>query len=85
MEHGKLERFEPVLRTLDSEPELKAQYEVWSTSRNEFNQKLKAGDPEALKRSWQKFYFRGETLEGEKVDFGLNASCLSNRHLHLAT
>jgi len=60
VEHDKLERVEPVLRTLESNPELKAQYEVWSSSRNEFNQKLKAGDPDALKRSWQKFYFKGE-------------------------
>jgi hypothetical protein len=72
VEHNKLERFEPVLRTLDSEPDLKQQYEVWSTSRNEFNSKLKAGDPEALKRSWQKFYFRGETVEGEKVEAHVN-------------
>jgi Family of unknown function (DUF6065) len=60
VEHNKLERFEPVLRTLESDPELKAQYQVWSSSRAEFNQQLKAGDPEALKRSWQKFYFKGQ-------------------------
>lgn len=68
VEHNQVERFEPVLRTLDSEPELKAQYETWSSSRDEFNRQLKAGDPEALKRSWQKFYFRGETAEGGKAD-----------------
>jgi hypothetical protein len=72
VEHNKLERFEPVLKTLDADPELKTQYEVWSTSRNEFNQQLKAGDPEALKRSWQKFYFRGERVEGGKVESHVN-------------
>jgi hypothetical protein len=72
VEHNKLERFEPVLRTLDSDPDLKTQYDVWSSSRAEFNQQLKDGDPEALKRSWQKFYFRGETAEGGKVEAHVN-------------
>jgi hypothetical protein len=72
VEHNQVERFEPVLRKLESEPELQQQYEVWTTSRNEFNQKLKTGDPEALKRSWQKFYFRGETAEGGKVEAHVN-------------
>jgi hypothetical protein len=72
VEHGKLERFEPVIRTLESEPELKHEYEAWSASRAEFNQQLKAGDPETLKRSWQKFYFRGERLEGGKAPAHVN-------------
>jgi hypothetical protein len=72
VEHNKVERFEPVLRKLDSEPELKREYETWSSSRDEFNRQLKAGDPEALKRSWQKFYFRGETAEGGKVEAHVN-------------
>jgi len=72
VEHNRLEGFEPVIRTLESEPELKREYETWSSSRAEFNQQLKAGDPEALKRSWQKFYFRGETLEGGKVESHVN-------------
>jgi hypothetical protein len=61
-----------VLKTLESDPDLKQQYETWSTSRAEFNQQLKAGDPDALKRSWQKFYFRGETAEGGKVEAHVN-------------
>ena len=55
-----MERIEPVIRTLDSEPDLKAQYEAWSTSRTEFNRKLDARDPATLKESWQRFYFKGE-------------------------
>jgi hypothetical protein len=72
VEHNKLERFEPVLKTLESDPDLKQQYETWSTSRAEFNQQLKDRDPDALKRSWQKFYFRGETAEGGKIDAHVN-------------
>jgi len=62
-EHSQLDRFEPVIRSLDSEPELKDQYAVWSNSRLEFNQKLTARDPETLKESWQRFYFKGEPPE----------------------
>ena len=36
------------------------------------NRQLKAGDPDALKRSWQKFYFRGETVEGGKAEAHVN-------------
>jgi hypothetical protein len=63
VEHNKLERFEPVIRSLDSEPELKDQYAVWSSSRIEFIQKLTEGDPEALREAWQRFYFKGEPPE----------------------
>jgi hypothetical protein len=63
VEHNKLERFEPVIRSLDSEPELKDQYAVWSNSRIEFIQKLTEGDPEALREAWQRFYFKGEPPE----------------------
>ncbi|MBS0361375.1 MAG: hypothetical protein JSR98_08340 [Proteobacteria bacterium] len=63
VEDRKLERIEPVIRKLDSEPELKDQYEVWSRLRAEFNEKLDARDPEALKASWQRFYFKGAPPE----------------------
>jgi hypothetical protein len=63
VEHSKLDRFEPVIRSLDADPELKDQYAVWSSSRLEFNQKLTDRDPEALKESWQRFYFKGEPPE----------------------
>ena len=49
-----------MIRTLESEPQLKDQYYVWSSSRAAFNQKLAEGDPAALKESWQRFYFKGE-------------------------
>ena len=51
---------EPVIRSLDSEPELKAQCQAWSTSRAEFNQKLTDRDPATLKESWQRFDFKAE-------------------------
>jgi hypothetical protein len=60
VEHSQAERFAPVIRSIDSEPELKAQYEAWSASRTEFNQKLTDRDPATLRESWQRFYFKGE-------------------------
>ncbi len=63
VEHIKLDRFNPVIRSLDSEPELKDQYLAWSTSRSSFNARLSEGDPEALKESWQRFYFKGQPPE----------------------
>jgi hypothetical protein len=60
VEHSQAERIVPVIRSIDTEPELKAQYEAWSTSRTEFNRKLDARDPATLKESWQRFYFKGE-------------------------
>jgi hypothetical protein len=61
--HTEVDRIEPVIRSLESEPELKDQYETWSSSRAEFNQKLTDRDPAALKESWQRFYFKGEPPE----------------------
>jgi hypothetical protein len=63
VEHGASEKVAPVIRSLDSEPDLKAQYEAWSSSRAEFNRKLNEGDPETLKESWQRHYFRGAPPE----------------------
>jgi hypothetical protein len=60
VEHRQVDRFEPVIRSLESDPDLKDQYAAWSTSRAEFNQKLTDRDPATLKESWQRFYFKGE-------------------------
>ncbi|MBS0332189.1 MAG: hypothetical protein JSS35_05435 [Proteobacteria bacterium] len=63
VEDRRLDRVEPMIRTLEGEPELKDQYEVWSKSRAEFNKRLGAGDPATLKESWQRFYFKGAPPE----------------------
>ena len=55
-----IETFDVVQRSLESEPELRAQYEAWGTRRNEFNKRLAKGDAETVKEAWQRFYFRGE-------------------------
>lgn len=63
VEDRKVDRFEPVIRQLESEPELLGQHEAWKSARTAFNDSMAAGDPEALKASWQRFYFKGEPPE----------------------
>lgn len=50
---------EPVLKELREDPELEKQAMYWAESRAKFNAAVLAGDPDAVKRSWQKDYFRG--------------------------
>ena len=63
IEHRKIEQFEPVIRSLDSNPGMKGQFEAWNRQRTDFNTRLASGDPEAAKEAWQRFYFKGELPE----------------------
>jgi len=63
IEHRKVEQFEPVIRTLESNPNMHGQFEAWNRARTDFNQRLAAGDPEAAKEAWQRYYFKGEVPE----------------------
>jgi hypothetical protein len=55
---------QPIVKTLDSDPDLKRQYEAWGASRTNFLDKLADKDAEAVKHGWQRDYFRGRTPEG---------------------
>lgn len=69
IQHDMLESFTPTMTTLDADPELKAEYEVWMNSRKDFLEKLDAHDPEAVRKSWQKFYMHGKRPTSEdRVD-----------------
>ena len=63
IEHKKVEQFQPVIRTLDSNPVMKGQFEAWNRQRTDFNTRLASGDPDAAKEAWQRFYFKGELPE----------------------
>ena len=63
IEHRKAEAFEPVIRSLDSNPVMKGQFEAWNRQRTDFNKRLASGDPDAAKEAWQRFYFKGELPE----------------------
>lgn len=64
VEQARVDSVQPVIRSLDSDPALKAEYEAWSTRRAEFNQKLEEGDAATVKESWQRFYFKGAPPAG---------------------
>ncbi len=58
-----LEAVQPMIRSMDSNPELREQYDLWEKHRAEFNAKIWRSDPEATKEAWQRFYFKGEFPE----------------------
>ncbi|MGZ3299093.1 MAG: DUF6065 family protein, partial [Asticcacaulis sp.] len=60
---------QPVIKGLETNPALKAEYEAWARTRNEFNESLMRREPEAMKEAWQKFYFKGEKpdMSGQPV------------------
>lgn len=63
MEHRKLDTVEPVIRSMESDPVFKGQFDAWNLRRGEFNKSIAKGDPTALKEAWQRFYFKGELPE----------------------
>lgn len=64
------DEIQPVIKSLDSDPDLRKQYEAWARTRNEFNESLMRRDPDAMKEAWQKFYFKGEKpdMQGQAVE-----------------
>jgi hypothetical protein len=64
---GELESFEPEMRQLSDDPELKAQYDAWTASRSRFNADLKQPGSSALSEKWQKHYYQGVTLDGARA------------------
>ena len=54
---------QPVIKSLESDPELHHQYSVWEKHRTEFNKRIFRQDPEATKEAWQRYYFKGEYPE----------------------
>ncbi len=63
------DEIQPVIKRLESDPELKQQFQAWADTRQAFNDSLMARDPETMKEAWQKFYFKGERPDtsGEQV------------------
>ncbi|MBL9080877.1 MAG: hypothetical protein JNK76_03675 [Planctomycetales bacterium] len=57
-----IEQAEPVVRSIDSNLELKQQYESWRDSRGEFLTGLRNHDADIVKAGWQRHYFRGQRV-----------------------
>lgn len=56
---GELESFNPVIREIAADPDLKREYEKWFASRNQFLKDLPVPGTEANKQTWEKHYFQG--------------------------
>jgi hypothetical protein len=65
---GLVESLVPQRIPITAEPELEGQYEAWEESRKGFLHGLRALDPEAVKKGWQKDYFQGKTPDGQEFE-----------------
>ncbi len=62
-----IERITPKLMPIERNPELKAEYEQWREARSQFNTLMAAGDAEAIRQAWQRFYMRGIKPDGREA------------------
>ena len=65
LKRGELEDVQPEIRQLSEDPELNAQYDIWTTSRSQFNVDLKQAGSTAQAEKWQKLYYRGVSPDGQ--------------------
>jgi uncharacterized protein DUF6065 len=56
-----LEAFQPELRDISSDPEIREHYEEWAEDRAWFNDLLRRPGSAEQKRGWEKHYFQGRT------------------------
>lgn len=59
VERTLIETVRPRIADIAEAPDLKAQFETWSTSRDQFHAAVAAHPPAAPADKWQKFYYRG--------------------------
>ena len=55
---------QPSIRPIEEAPDLKAAFDAWSRSRDEFQQWVRQNNPKAPADQWQKLYFRGIAPDG---------------------
>jgi Family of unknown function (DUF6065) len=63
---GELEVFEPKFCSIESCPEQEEQHKQWSTKRREYLKNLKSGTLDEQDPGWQRHYFQGTHISGEK-------------------
>lgn len=64
IERRMIDRVEPQFLPIDDAPELKAQFEAWSKSRDTFHRQMRDNPPSAPSEKWQKLYYRGVDPDG---------------------
>lgn len=62
-----LEDVTPELYRIDDNPAFKAEKDRFQNERAVFRAKMDAGDEEALKQGWQRYYFKGQMPTGTKA------------------
>lgn len=70
IQRGAVEQFEARIVPIDEAPELKAGFEAWSASRDEFHRQVAANPPRSPSAKWQKLYYRGVGPDGRAGDTG---------------
>ena len=63
VQRGTLERIHPRFAPLESAPELMAQFQAWSRSRNAFQAEMADRKPRPPTAMWQKRYYRGVDMD----------------------
>jgi hypothetical protein len=69
VKRGLVEAFEPTIRSLSDDPELKQRRDSWRADRDRFIQELKLPGSPARAQKWQKYYYLGQEPDGR--DAGL--------------
>jgi hypothetical protein len=62
--HEAIDDCQPIVKQIESDPELFKQYSAWGESRSKFLNRLSDRDSDAVKHGWQRDYFKGRTPEG---------------------
>jgi hypothetical protein len=65
---GFAEALDPVVRPIESSPEVCEPFRAWSARRAEFLKALDAQDPVATRRGWEKDYMQGRTPSGASFE-----------------
>ncbi len=63
---------QPEILRLRDEPELQAQMDAFRVSRDQFLARMAAGDEDAKKQGWQRYYFTGRHPDGTRVEGHMN-------------
>jgi Family of unknown function (DUF6065) len=67
---GLQESIQPVIRRLEDNPRLAADYEAWRSRRSDLRTRQDANDPTAWKEAWGKDYFLGRYADGRATEAG---------------
>jgi hypothetical protein len=56
------------IRDIADDPELRGEMDAWAARRAEFMTRFEAGDADALKEAWQRYYFKGQYPDGAPAE-----------------